>query len=195
MHLWMNLTRTKPDLEAAIIASRYGVLQGVINPFYKPEEIRSKLPGQYTYLETVAEKNPMAIGEIVQSKIDVISPLRFSSFGFVFNAKDTNIAQFVQWKKNFPCQVGAYFDESKWASPGFFIMVNSLFETGIDYIFLSSTILTEFLEYIMRIHDRQLYKTRVIAESEAKDADEILGSNVNGLLLKDYEYVELFGKI
>ena len=194
MHFWMNLTRNKPDFESAIKASGYGIIQGVVNPIYKAEDVRSKILGKYIYLEPLAEKNPLNLADIISSKIDTITPLKFQNFGFVFDANDVNIATFFQIKHNFSCLIGAYYASTDWANPKFFMSINAMFEADIDFVFLNQEVMPEIVEQIMRMHDRQLYKTRVICESEDKGADEILASSVHGLLLKDYEYVEFFDK-
>jgi hypothetical protein len=196
MQLWMNLTRNKPDFESAIIASGYGIIRGVINPIYKADDVRSKLTGQYTYLEPLAETNPLNLGEIIKFKIDAISPLKFQGFGFVFDADSVGIAIFSQLKRNFSCQFGAYYSkEGDWTSPRFFMSINAMFEAGVDYVFLNPSFLPEIIEWVIKIHDRMLYKTRVILESDEGSSDDVLASGAHGLLLKDYEYVNFFGKV
>jgi hypothetical protein len=193
MQFWMNLTRSKPDLESAIKVSSYGLIKGIINPIYKADEIRSKILGQYTYLEPLAEKNPLNLAEIIKFKMDAITPLKFQGFGFIFDVKNVGIAVFSHLKHDFSCQFGAYYDVSDWANPKFLMSINAMFEAGIDYVFLnSSTLLPDVIEEIVRLHDRTLYKTRIISECEDKDADDVLTSGVHGLLLKDYEYVSFF---
>jgi hypothetical protein len=195
MFFWMSLTRNKPDFESAIAASSYGIIKGIINPIYKADEVRSKVLGKYVYLEPLAEKNPLNLADIISSRIDSITPLKFQNFGFVFNANDVNVAIFSQLKRNFGCQFGAYYAPTDWANPRFFMSINAMFEADIDYVFLNQEVLPEVIEQIMKMHDRMLYKTRVICESEDKSADEVLASSVHGLLLKDYEYVEFFNRI